>query len=91
MELWETGLVRFWVKEVSPNAEKCYPTKGQKKSARQVPIYLSDLISAFFILGVGLGMAKLAFILELLNKKWHTARKVGIVAAKNSTNSKEGP
>ena len=64
MDLFESGLMRFWAKTVVPMADKCLTTKKRRTSSRQVPIYLVDLTSAFLILGVGLGLAILTFLLE---------------------------
>lgn len=65
MDLWEYGLVRFWVKEIMPRAEQCFATR-QQKTANQKAIRLRDLTSAFLILGIGCGLAILAFVLELI-------------------------
>ena len=64
MDFFESGLLRFWAKSVIPRADECFFTKKQETSARQVPIRLVDLTSAFLILGVGLGLAVLTFLLE---------------------------
>ena len=66
MDLWEFGLVGHWVKKVTPKAEECLSPKTKNKTIRQVPIYLHDLISAFFILGIGIGLATFCFLLELI-------------------------
>ena len=66
--MWETGLARYWVKERVPKADECYRSadKIQKVSTREVPIHLHDLTSAFLILGIGIGLAALSFLLELI-------------------------
>ena len=69
MELWESGLLRHWMKELAPKAEKCFAklsAERKKESAKQVPIRLPDLVSAFLILGVGVGLAIFSFLLELI-------------------------
>ena len=66
MDLREFGLVGHWVKEITPKAEKCLNTKTKDKSIRQIPINLYDLTSAFLILGIGLGLGILCFLLELV-------------------------
>ena len=68
--MWELGLMRHWVKELTPKAEKCFGAKNQEKTARQLPIRLSDMISAFLILGIELGLATLIFLLELIFLKF---------------------
>ena len=65
MDLFESGLVRFWVKEFVPiKATECFASK-QTKSAHQVPIYLKDLTSAFVIFGIGVGLSTLSFTWEV--------------------------
>lgn len=54
----------FWVKSNMLNVEECL-VEQKKESARQKPIKLLDLTSAFFILGIGTSLALLAFLIEL--------------------------
>ena len=63
--LWESGQIPFWVKNAVPRAPKCF-FKADPRSAltRQDPILLKDLMSAFFILGIGLSLATFAFLVE---------------------------
>lgn len=70
MELWESGLVRFWIENIPsiPKAPKCF-VDTKRQVTRPVPIRLSDLISAFFILGIGIGLATLCFLLEMMHSK----------------------
>jgi ionotropic glutamate receptor len=76
MELWESGLVRFWVDNIpsTPKAQKCF-ADTKRQVTRLVPIRLSDLISAFFILGIGIGLATLCFLLELIISNFHRIRR----------------
>lgn len=72
MDLWERGLMMFWVKTLPtvPKANECFAdTKNQV--SRLVPIQLSDLTSAFLILGIGIGLATLSFLLELIYFKMY--------------------
>jgi ionotropic glutamate receptor len=65
MELWETGLPRHWVANFVPQAPKCLAKNSpQQNSVRRVAIRLEDLMGAFLILGVGVGLATFAFVLE---------------------------
>jgi hypothetical protein len=65
MLLWESGLLPFWVKSITPRAPKCFSKTNQHSvMSRQDPIILKDLMSAFFILGIGLGLATFAFLVE---------------------------
>jgi hypothetical protein len=67
MDLWESGLMLFWVKNLPtiPKANECFADKKNQVS-RLAPIQLSDLTSAFLILGIGLGLATLSFLVELI-------------------------
>lgn len=65
MELWESGLFPYWVRNVSPQAPECFAkTKPRTISARKMPIRLADLIGAFFIFGIGFGLAIFAIFIE---------------------------
>lgn len=67
MDYRESGLLNFVIKELPtiPRAEQCF-ADTTRREARLVPIQLSDLTSAFLILGIGIGLAVLTFLLELL-------------------------
>nr|CAH0101214.1 unnamed protein product [Daphnia galeata] len=43
---------------------------NKRKISRLAPIQLSDLTSAFLILGIGIGLATLVFLLETIYSKW---------------------
>jgi hypothetical protein len=65
MELWESGLPPFWVKNGMPKAPKCFAKKNPREnSARQNAIRLDDLTGAFLILGIGFGLTTFVFLLE---------------------------
>lgn len=66
MDLWESGLVGFWVYTNVPVADQCFAGLRHSNAARQVPIQLSDLTSAFLVLGIGLGMAITCFVFEVV-------------------------
>lgn len=57
----------FWVRNLPtiPKANECFADEKNRVS-RLVPIRLSDLTSAFLILGIGIGLATLSFLLELI-------------------------
>ena len=68
--LWETGLISYWASKTIPKiSEKCI-SGSDKKEAAVAPIKTVDLISAFLILGIGIGVSVLAFLLELIYFKW---------------------
>ena len=67
MILMEMGLYKFWFKQNRLN--EMYNCKIEDKtSAQKMPIKLHDLISAFLIFGIGIFLAVLFFIAELLWK-----------------------
>ena len=73
MELRENGLLDYYSNQGlyvpgSGGADQCF--KKKKNSAKNVPIKLVDLTSAFFILGIGTGLAILCFLLELIVGKY---------------------
>ncbi|XP_046636082.1 glutamate receptor ionotropic, delta-1-like isoform X1 [Daphnia pulicaria] len=64
MEVWETGLPSYWVKNAMPPAQKCFAQSKPLTSSRQIPIRLNDLEGAFLILGIGFGLATFIFLVE---------------------------
>jgi ionotropic glutamate receptor len=52
-----------WLKNNLPYVDKCLAKSNE--SARQKPIKLVDLTSAFFILGIGVSLALLSFLTEV--------------------------
>ncbi|XP_057369973.1 glutamate receptor ionotropic, delta-1-like [Daphnia carinata] len=65
MLLWESGQITFWVTNDIPRAPKCFAKINPRANlTRQVPIQLKDLMSAFFIFAIGMGLAILAFVME---------------------------
>nr|CAH0101184.1 unnamed protein product [Daphnia galeata] len=72
MDLYESGIVRFWVKQLPtiPKADECFANDKRRVVSRPAPIQLTDLTSAFLILGIGIGLATLAFLLETIYAKW---------------------
>ena len=57
-----------------PGSEKCLDKK--EKAAKEVPIKLVDLTSAFLILGIGLGLATLCFLIEIIVAKYQKEMKL---------------
>lgn len=86
VKLWESGLARFWVNTALglAKAAECFDSKRQKSSARQVPIRLSDLTSAFLILGIGLGLAIFCFLVELIKLNFRRRRQLMQSTARGS-------
>ena len=80
MELWETGLPEYWVKNGIPRAPKCFEKVNERATAVRKPIRLNDLSGAFFILGVGFCLAIFFFLVEniiILLKPLAKSKKVG--------------
>lgn len=71
--LWETGLMMHWLKNNLPPVDKCLVKS--KDSARQKPIKLVDLTSAFFILGIGVSIALFSFLMEVIYFRFLTVMK----------------
>ncbi len=69
MDLWESGLARFWMKNLPtiPRADECFDTK-RRASRHLAPIQLSDFTSAFLILDIGIALATLSFLLEIIRR-----------------------
>ena len=70
LDAYEFGLIDHWIDEALkiPGTDKCFETKPRK--AKDVPIKLVDLTGAFLILGIGLGVSTLSFLLELIVAKY---------------------
>lgn len=76
MQLWESGLTKFWVNELVQEAGTGCQRKNEKpKTSIAAGIKLEDLISAFLILGVGIGLALVSFIFELIYGHLQTTKK----------------
>jgi ionotropic glutamate receptor len=65
MKAWEMGFLPYWMKINIQKAPKCF-TKKRPETAKKKPIGMDDLFGAFLILGVGLGLATMAFFMENL-------------------------
>jgi len=68
--LWETGLISYWASSTIPKMSEQCISGLNKKEAAVVPIKKVDLTSAFLILGIGIGLAIFAFLLEIIYFKW---------------------
>ncbi len=74
--MWEGGFVRYWVNHLPtiPKADECF-AENKHRVSRLVPIQLTDLTSAFLILGIGIGLATLTFLLETIHSKWRRFKR----------------
>ena len=70
MDLWESGLMRYWIntQPTIPEADQCF-ADSKRRISRLSPIQLSDLTSAFLILGIGIGLATSSVFLEFIHFK----------------------
>lgn len=73
MHFSETGLLRQIVKTLPwiPKSDECF-VDASKKKAKVTSIKLIDLTSAFFILGVGVTLSLISYLVEL-----HYSRAIG--------------
>ena len=62
--LMEAGLVDHWKKVYIPSIGQCDLNTYQNSQKKTKPIRLIELSSAFFVLGIGLGLSILAFLME---------------------------
>ena len=88
IELWETGLPPFWMENELPQAPKCFAKTKSETVSKKAPIRLNDLIGPFFILGIGLGLATFAFLLEVIFFKYRQTMGLPEIAALQSTSPK---
>ena len=75
MQLWETGFTRYWMENLTPSkVDKCFAKNKENSFVVTNKIKLQDLISAFLILGIGIGISILCFLIELIfwNIKKHS-------------------
>ena len=67
IQLWETGLIKYWLSAYMPNIDKCVIFKHQslRDEVRAVKaLEMFHLSGAFIFLLIGLLMALVAFIME---------------------------
>lgn len=64
IQLAETGLHKFWMYHSFKLPHQCLVKSNSK--AKVAPIPLADLVSAFFILGVGTASSFFVFLVELV-------------------------
>lgn len=78
--LWESGLLVHWLRKYTPNVDKCM-LDTVKPRGRMTSISLLDLSSAFLLLGFGVGLSIVVFLLEIVTL---LTRKVTKIRSKNS-------
>lgn len=66
MELWETGLINYWVKKAVPSVPQCFVEIKHSAVTHLKPIELGDLTGVFMILGVGMSLSFFVFFIETL-------------------------
>ena len=65
LELWQTGMTRFWIESFLPRADEFFAKKPHKSTAA-ILIKLVDLTSAFLIFGLGVASSIIMFLIELI-------------------------
>lgn len=64
--LGETGLVGFWSKQMIPRYSQCLHKRDEKVNDKKIsPIKLDDMVSALFVLIIGLIFSFLCLLMEL--------------------------
>lgn len=69
MLLWEAGIIPFETKNMNAKANKCLIVR-EEKTTYQKSIKLSDMISVFFLLAIGIVLSVLVFMVEIVFKKF---------------------
>jgi len=89
MEMWAFGLIDHWINEACfvPNAERCFAPQRDETLKKAVPIKILDLKSAFLIYSMGIGLAFLVFLLELIIYKYHKKIEMMTLSANNVVNN----
>lgn len=64
MQLWETGLSRYWTYSPIPRADACFNKQQRSGSNQQRALNLEDFAGAFLILCIGLVMSLVSCALE---------------------------
>ena len=68
--LWASGLINYWTDKYTPNVDKCLIKSNKPKINSEndglKALMLKDFTGAFLLLGLGLSMAFLVFLLELI-------------------------
>ena len=65
MEIWEAGALVYLVRTYTPTMPQCsIAPKSNTISSQQIAIKLRDLTGGFLLLGIGLGLALLVFLIE---------------------------
>lgn len=70
MEAWQYGLPPLWVKHAVPPEPKCFAkVKPQSELTREKPILLNDVLGIFLVLGIGVSLSLVAFLMEIIYAK----------------------
>ena len=70
----EAGLWDHWKKNNVPSMSRCALIK--KSDGKPKPISLIDVSTAFFIVGIGIGLAILALLAEMIAFYWNCEREI---------------
>jgi len=64
LSLWESGLMDQWFKMYQPSMTKCSLDKYKDTTAQHKILSKMDLLGCFILLGLGLSLAFLVFLIE---------------------------
>ena len=67
--MWASGLINHWADKYTPNVDKCLIKNNKPKINSDnglKALMLQDFASAFLLLGLGLSVAFLVFLLEMI-------------------------
>ena len=87
MQLWESGLTGHEFEQLLPKAEKCFTKTDNKPkiAPRPTSINLDHLGGAFIVLGIGVCLAFLCFLIEQIAHFYHNQGRVHLDRRKNGT------
>ena len=62
----ESGVIDFLIRKYMKHTDKCSLKTIEKESTEGKPMALHTIVSAFFILGLGLGVSLISFAAEFI-------------------------
>jgi hypothetical protein len=64
--LQESGLLAYWIKQYTPDVDKCKVDKSIKPSEKNTSLTLVDISSAFLLFAIGVALSLLVFLFEII-------------------------
>ena len=80
MRLRESGILDHLIQKYKKNVDKCKLKNMDKQSSAGNPLSLYAMDCAFVVLGVGVGLSLVAFVLELIIHRASSSRRKRISA-----------